>query len=81
MYVRDFRASILACKYYKINTKTSKMLVILLILFFSVFWTLGLFTLCGHATKFSSLGTSVLFSFINIEINNQMNKKNIGSHT
>ena len=81
MYVRDFRASILASKYYKINTKTSKMLVILLILFFSVFWTLGLFTLRGYATKFSSLGTSVLFSFINIEINNQMNKKNIRSHT
>ena len=36
MYVRDFRMSILAWKDYKINTKTLKILVIL-ILFFSVF--------------------------------------------
>ena len=33
MYVRDFRASILVCKDYKINTKTLKILVFLLILF------------------------------------------------
>ena len=64
MYVRDFRVSVFACKDYKIKTKTLKILVILLILFFSVFRPLGLFTLCSHATKFSSLGTSVLLSYI-----------------
>ena len=61
MYVRDFRASILVCKDYKINTKTLKILVILLILFFSVLRPLGLFTLCSHATKFSSLSTSLFY--------------------
>ena len=63
-YLRDFRADILACKDYKINTKTLNNLVILLILFFSVFRPLGLFTLCSYGTKFSSLGTSVLLSCI-----------------
>ena len=64
MCVRDFRPSILACKDYKINTKTSKILAFILILFFSVIRLLGLFTLCSHATKFSSLGISVLLSYI-----------------
>ena len=49
-----YRDRILACKDYKINTKTLKILVILL--------TLVLFTLCSHATKFYSLGISVLSS-------------------
>ena len=50
MYVRDFRASILACKAYKINIKTTlKILAFLFILFVSVFWPL--FTLCSHGTK------------------------------
>ena len=47
-------------KDYKINTKTLKILVLLHMLFFSVFRSLGLFTLCSHATKFCSLGTFVL---------------------
>ena len=45
MYERDFRASILECKNYNINTKTIKFLVILPILLFSVFRPLGLFML------------------------------------
>ena len=61
IYVRDFRASILACKGYKTNTKALKIIVFHLILFFSVFRPLGLFTLW---TKFSSLGTSVYLSFM-----------------
>ena len=64
MYVRDNRASIFACKDYKINTKTVKILVILLVLFFNVFRRLGLFTMRSDATKFSSLGTSVVLSYI-----------------
>ena len=63
MYVRDLKTSILACKDYKINTKTLKILVILLTSFFSVFRPLG-FTLCSHVTKFSSLGTSVILSYL-----------------
>ena len=47
-------------KDYKINSKTLKILVLLHMLFFSVFRPLGLFTLCSHATKFCSLGTSAL---------------------
>ena len=54
-------ASILACKDYKINTKTSKILFILLMLIFRLF---GLFTLCSHATKFSSLSTHLFFYFM-----------------
>ena len=69
MYVRNLRVNILACKDYKINTKTSK-IVILLILFFIVFRPLGLFTLCSHATKFSSFGTWSFVLYINTEINN-----------
>ena len=64
MYVRDFRASIRACKDSKINTKTLRILGFLLILFISVFRPLRLFTLYSHATKFSSLDTSVLLSYI-----------------
>ena len=64
MYVREFRASILASKDQKINTETLKILVFLLILFFSVFRPLGLFTLCSHATKSSSLSTSVVLSYV-----------------
>ena len=60
MYVRDFRVSILACTDYKMNTKILKILVILVIFFVSVFRPLGLFTLCSHATKFSSIVTYVL---------------------
>ena len=52
------------CKDYKINTKTLKILVILLVLFFNVFRRLGLFTMRSDATKFSSLGTSVVLSYI-----------------
>ena len=37
MYVRDFRPSILACKDYKINTKTLKIPVILLVYFFNCY--------------------------------------------
>ena len=48
------------CKGYKTNRKTLKILVNFLILFFSVFRSLVLFTLCSHAT----LSTSVLLSFI-----------------
>ena len=44
MYVRDIRAIIFVCK-ENINTKTLKILVILLKLFFSVFRPLGLFML------------------------------------
>ena len=61
IYMSDFRASILACKGYKTNTKALKIIVFHLILFFSVFRPLGLFTLW---TKFSSLGTSVYLSFM-----------------
>ena len=56
--------TILAGNDYKINTRTLKILVLLLILFFSVFKALVLFTLCSHATKFSSLGISVLLSYV-----------------
>ena len=55
MYVRDFWVSILACKDYKINTKTLKILVFHVILFFSVSRSLGLFTLCSLAANFLSL--------------------------
>ena len=64
MYVTDFRASILACKDYKINKKTLKILVTVLIFFFSVFRPLRLFMLCSHATNFSSLSTSLLLCYI-----------------
>ena len=64
MHERDFRASILEYKNYNINTKTLKFLAILPMLFFSVFRPLGLFMLCSHATKFSSLGTAFLLSYI-----------------
>ena len=63
MYVGDFRASVPKCKDLKINIKTSKILVILLILFVRVFGSFGLFTLFHHTTKFSSLATAVLFSY------------------
>ena len=53
-------------KITRLNTKALKILVFLLVLFFSAFCPLGLFTLCSHATKFSSLGTSVLVSYIYI---------------
>ena len=53
-------------KITRLNTKALKILVSLLVLFFSAFCPLGLFTLCSHATKFSSLGTSVLVSYIYI---------------
>ena len=54
IYVRNLRASLLACKYYKIYTKTLKILLDFLILFFSVrFRRLGLCTLCSHTTKIS----------------------------
>ena len=66
---RDFRASILACKDYKINTKTW-IIVILLVLFFSAFRPLELFTLCSHATKFSSFSTCYFALYIKIEIFN-----------
>ena len=62
MYVRDLRASIPACEDYKINTKTLKILAIFLILFFSVFRPLELFSLCIHATHLSSLDTSAFLS-------------------
>ena len=64
MYVRDFTVSILACKDYKISIKTLKIIVFLLVLFFTAFGPLGLFTLCSYATKFSSISTSVLLSYI-----------------
>ena len=37
MYVRDFRPSILACKDFKINTKTLKIPVIFLVYFFNCY--------------------------------------------
>ena len=40
MYIRDFRASILAWKDYEINTKTLKILVILLILYLYTYFLL-----------------------------------------
>ena len=70
MFVKDFKASILACKDCKINMKTLKTLPILLILCFSVFRSLGLFALCSHPTEFSSLSTAVLLFVISIDINN-----------
>ena len=66
MYARNFRVSNLTCKDYRINTKTLKTIAILLILFFKVFRPLALFTLCSHATKFSSLSLSVFLSFKNM---------------
>ena len=78
MYARDFRASILAYKNYKINTKTLKILVFLPILFFSVFRLLRLFTFCSHATKFFfSRHICSFILYINIEINNLQCKNRI----
>ena len=64
MYVRA-SFSFLACRDgKKYKKKFKKKLTFLLILFFRVFMLLGLFMLCSHAAKFSSLSTSVLLSYI-----------------
>ena len=71
MYVRDFRASILACKDYKINTKTWKK-------FFSSHVILQCIQSCNKVIFSQQLCSSILYTNVlykNLFISRQLNKK------